>query len=143
MLPAGKYYVGDLCYVMHDKWNEVCDLTLTAGHGMCLEGEFVLKDGGIIFAMHSTKWGDGEYMDNTGRRYPVDAGLIGCILVSNISESELVNLECGNVIDFTESFRTYNNDGIIHIGDVLINTDLDESYYDSYGEEIDYPTEEF
>lgn len=25
-MPAGRYYVGDLCYVMDDVWDEVCDL---------------------------------------------------------------------------------------------------------------------
>ena len=27
MMPAGKYYVGDLCYVMTDaEWDEMCGL---------------------------------------------------------------------------------------------------------------------
>ena len=28
-MPAGKYYIGDLCYVMSDKeWEEFCSLTI-------------------------------------------------------------------------------------------------------------------
>jgi hypothetical protein len=25
-MPAGRYYIGDLCYVMHDEWDEACAL---------------------------------------------------------------------------------------------------------------------
>ena len=25
-MKAGNYYIGDLCYVLHDEWNEVCEL---------------------------------------------------------------------------------------------------------------------
>ena len=34
MFPAGKYYVGDLCYVMHDEWDEVCGLFFKGRDGM-------------------------------------------------------------------------------------------------------------
>ena len=41
MFPAGKYYVGDLCYVMHDEWDEVCGLFFKGrdDHG-CNQGVF-------------------------------------------------------------------------------------------------------
>ena len=44
MFPAGKYYVGDLCYVMHDEWDEVCGLFFKGrdDHG-CNQGMFELK----------------------------------------------------------------------------------------------------
>ena len=76
MMPAGKYYVGDLCYVMHPEWDEFCSITIK--EHTCLDGEFNLKDG-RRFATFGTKWGDGEYRDQFGNRYGVDAGLIGCI----------------------------------------------------------------
>ena len=36
-----KYYIGDLCYVMHDAWDEVCGLTPFDNS----EHEFELEDG--------------------------------------------------------------------------------------------------
>ncbi len=43
-MPAGKYYVGDLCYVMHDVWDEVCDLMFPHDNSG-VYGKFKLKDG--------------------------------------------------------------------------------------------------
>lgn len=28
MMKAGTYYVGDLCYVLHEDWDEVCSLII-------------------------------------------------------------------------------------------------------------------
>ena len=33
--PAGEYYIGDLCYVMHAEWGEVCDLMFAAAGSKC------------------------------------------------------------------------------------------------------------
>ena len=43
MMKAGTYYIGDLCYVMHDRWDEFCSITCSE-HNV-LDGEFNLKDG--------------------------------------------------------------------------------------------------
>ena len=77
MMPAGEYYIGDLCYVMtSEEWLEVCDLTIQDSR--LIEGEFQLKDG-RKFAMYSTAYGDGTYYDHYGFSYSVDSGSIGCI----------------------------------------------------------------
>ena len=90
MMQSGTYYIGDLCYVMHDRWDEFCALTCS-GHCV-LDGEFNLKDG-TRFATFTTRWGDGTYRDELGNEYPVDAGLIGCIRVDDIAPEELVNIK--------------------------------------------------
>lgn len=132
MMPAGKYYVGDLCYVMHPEWSEFCNLTIN-GDGI-LDGEFNLKDG-RRFATYSTMYGDGTYYDDKGRDYGVDAGLIGCIRVEDISEEELKNIDDGHVVEFYQEFRTFSENGKIHIGHVIIETaDTYEEEYDDYGE---------
>ena len=42
-MPAGKYYVGDLCYVMTDEeWEEFCGITINGNK--CIDGEFQLSD---------------------------------------------------------------------------------------------------
>lgn len=138
MMPAGTYYVGDLCYVMNDEeWNEFCNLTTVDND--CLQGEFTFKDG-RRFASYQTKWGDGEYRSNINTKHSVDAGLIGCILVSDIKTKKYESFELedfGAIVTFDEDFKTRENDGLIVFGDVIINTDPDE-YYD---EEEDYEYE--
>jgi hypothetical protein len=120
MMQAGKYYIGDLCYVMHDKWDEFCDLTIK-GHE-CLDGVFTMQDG-TVFSTYGTKYGDGTYQDQNGNSYPVDAGLIGCILVDSISPEERDNLPYGNVHDFSLPFHTSSDDaGNISFGEVVIPT---------------------
>lgn len=131
-MPAGRYYVGDLCYVMHDVWDEVCDLMF---RNACLRGEygkFKLKDG-REFAVYSTAYGDGLYYDGSGREYSVDAGVIGCILESDIRDPHpSVAIEGGNVIDFAKDFDTSEDRGVIRFGDVYIDTDSDEEYEEDY-----------
>lgn len=130
-MPAGKYYVGDLCYVMHDEWDECCGLFFQgrSDHG-CNEGEFNLKDG-RRFVSYNTKYGDGGYQDQNGRNYSVDAGLIGCIRLEDI------NMDCGDnftrggqIIDFPQDFQCHYEDdkGVIVIGHIRIETDPDYDY---------------
>jgi len=133
MMKAGKYYIGDLCYVMHPEWDEFCSLTIS-GHNV-LDGEFNLKDG-RRFATFTTKWGDGTYKDEQGRKYGVDAGLIGCIALNDIDLNADGNFITGGQIvqfdnDFTvsggESYESRRDwDGVIRIGHIVIKTDDDE-----------------
>jgi hypothetical protein len=123
MMKAGTYYIGDLCYVMHPEWDEFCSLTIN--DNKVLDGEFNLKDG-RRFATFTTKWGDGTYKDEQGRKYGVDAGLIGCINVKDITPSELENLKDGHVVEFVQDFSTFSAGGVIRIGSVCIDTDFEE-----------------
>ena len=138
-MPAGEYWIGDLCYVMHDKWDAFCELTCP-GDGSVLSGEMKLPDGTLI-ASYGTAYGDGCYQDEKGREYGVDAGLIGCILVKDISESERENLDLGHVVTFPNSFRTGYDHGVITFGHVSIDTDPsdpevdDSNHWDSYDED--------
>jgi hypothetical protein len=135
-MKAGKYYVGDLCYVFNDEdWNQICKIIID-GHS-CLEGEFNLPDG-RRFAIFNTAWGDGEYEDQNGHSYSVDAGSIGCTLVDNISADKYEDLtQLGNIVEFKEDFNVYEKDYIIHIGHLKIDTDpiFDEDNED-YDEEV-------
>ena len=144
MMPAGKYFVGDLCYVFSDtEWDEVCGIIIQGNN--VIDGEFNLSDG-RRFAMHSTAYGDGVYGDETGHNcYPVDSGSIGCILVDSIkNQNDVYKKELGAVIDFPNPFETggENKTGIIFFGSTRIMTgeeeeDGDEDYYPIYGEDED------
>jgi len=123
-LPAGKYYIGDPCYVLTDhngfSWDHV--LTSTDFFGMSTEargGVFEYK-GTKMFAS-STAWGDGCYKDNYGRSYGVDAGLLSAIPLSCLTNFDE---RLGHVVEFDSSFPCYpvDEDGDIVIGHVIIET---------------------
>ena len=126
-MPEGKYYIGDLCYVMDDaEWEEFCSITID---GMKVkDGEFQLKDG-RRFATYGTAYGDGVYHDQYGHSYSVDAGLIGCIKVEDIRAEKYENLlDLGSIMEFDKSFVTSGGrneedwEGTIQFGHVMIET---------------------
>ena len=132
MMPAGEYYIGDLCYVMtSEEWLEVCDLTIQDSR--LIEGEFQLKDG-RKFAMYSTAYGDGTYYDHYGFSYSVDSGSIGCIRVEDIKANKYDNLlDLGAIQDFDTDFVTGGGirgepgwEGLIQFGHIVIETDPTE-----------------
>ena len=127
----GTYLVGDLCYVMHPQWKEVCNLMFATGDNSVLDGEFNLANG-VRFALHSTAYGDGTYQDQEGRDYPVDAGLIGCIRVEDVYDPEWY-LEGMNTVVFDKQFELVYNDGIISFvyadGDVALEINTAEEEY--------------
>lgn len=129
-MPAGNYYVGDLCYVLHNEWDEVCEIMFdTPNPSGVRDGEFTLKDG-RRFATYSTQYGDGLYNDQFGNQYPVDAGLIGCILLSDIDQDNSDNnVTLGATVVFESDFETSGGrfdgtdwDGVIRIGKLNIET---------------------
>ena len=137
MMRPGTYYVGDVCYVMHPQWDEVCKLMFATGGIDVLDGEFNLANG-VRFALHSTAYGDGTYLDKQGRQYPVDSGLIGCIRVEDVVDPEAW-LEGMQTIEFTESFELQYIDGVIRcVGrsdNILLEIDTDLMYDDEEEED--------
>lgn len=134
-MPAGRYYIGDLCYVMHDEWDEFCALTIK--DNTCLDGEFVLRDG-RRFASFGTAYGDGTYRSNIGTEHCVDAGLIGCIRVEDINDTtydaERIQ-ELGAIVEFAQPFEVSADQGLICFGHVQIETAGEEEEYDCFEED--------
>ena len=106
------------------------------GDNSVLDGEFNLANG-VRFTLHSTAYGDGTYQDQQGRKYPVDAGLIGCIRAQDVYDPEWW-LEGVQTIEFTEQFELQYDEGVIKFvgsnGKVLLSIDTDP-VYDDYNEE--------
>lgn len=146
-MQAGTYWIGDLCYVMHGEWKEVCSLIIQDGD--VLDGEFNLADG-RRFAIYSTAYGDGEYKTNLNSMYNlgVDSGSIGCIRLEDIDrDNPENNLDLGIIVEFDTEFKTsgytisrQNWDGVIKIGHVEINTvyEEEEEYDNYYDEDEEY-----
>jgi hypothetical protein len=115
-MPAGKYWIGDLCYVMHDNWDEFCEKAYDRDTGEDNNGRMVLNNG-VTVAWFNTMWGDGTYRDSQGRKYPVDAGLIGCIKMNDIDHDHRDNdLFGGNIVEFANDFECGYENGTIWFG---------------------------
>ena len=112
-LPAGEYYVGDPCYCFEGSWSAVLAAT------DFFKNETVSFNGGFVAATN-TAYGDGTYDGSDGNSYPVDAGLIGVVSVSLYEETD-PPFGMQRVI-FGEDFTVSSEDGVIKIGDILINT---------------------
>ena len=138
-MKAGRYYVGDLCYVMNDEeWDKVTSLLFDAN--CYLTGEFNLPDG-TRFASYFTAYGDGTYRDQHGRSYSVDSGTIGCIHVEDIKTNKYEHIEeLGNFIEFDQPFVSGMEDGLITFGSVVIDTD--PAYEDEDEEDDEWEDEE-
>jgi hypothetical protein len=124
MLPAGKYYVGDLCYVIAE-WNDFCDATLIPG---CDIRQGYMPWKGQQLWSHTTAYGDGTYYDESGREYGVDAGLIGVLPVELITKTDYLDEngnvpDLGQIIEFDKPFECEYVGGMFVIGDVSIDTD--------------------
>ncbi len=138
MMPSGVYWVGDLCYVMRDCWEEVCELLFEGrtDYG-CNQGEFQLKDG-RRFSMYNTQWGDGTFESNGFSQFSVDSGSLGCILKDDITDPS-ADFKLGSTIDFDKEFEVSSDGGTIFFGDkVRIYTGYDEvedDYEDDYEDE--------
>jgi hypothetical protein len=123
-----QYYIGDLCYVMDDAWDEVCSLMFSGDSDETVEGELKLADGRKII-IFSTYCGDGEYFDQEGNAYGVDSGTIGAIKVDDIFDP-LPHLGGGNLHEFAAEIDgndCWSENGELGFYKVVINTnDSDE-----------------
>lgn len=118
------YWVGDLCYVMHDCWAEVCAITFS-GSDPQESGPMTLEDG-REFVYFGTAHGDGVYGDQDGNTYPVDSGGIGAIRLSDIRDLEPW-IDGGHLHEFPKGAvmsESFYSEGVIVIGGtVFIDTD--------------------
>ena len=136
-LPAGEYWIGDPCYpcndavypTLWDDWLEQSDYFDGSGYAKSKEG-FVVWAGG-------TDYGDGQYDDNHGRSYGVDAGLIGIMtkehaIAMNGGDVGRLDGDLGHFVTFDKAFivefdnRTDTFDTSHRFGNVSIATSWEE-----------------
>ena len=128
-----QYYVGDLCYVMHDAWDEVCGLVPFDNS----EHEFELEDG-RKFILFSTAYGDGTHFDRKGKSYGVDSGTIGAIKVDDIRDPEFASIVengLGHIHEFPAEIGGLDciyESGWITIFDVVIDTTNENEEWGDY-----------
>jgi hypothetical protein len=123
-LPAGKYYIGDCCYVLEEKhrdydlWEEFCNQFFNDSEEIIIEGKSIVA--------YDTLYGDGEYKSNIGASFPVDSGLIGCT-PAELWKGEGNPFGC-TLITFKTDFTCEDlGNGKMDFGGVIIDTN-DEDY---------------
>lgn len=126
MMQPGRYYIGDLCYVMDSRWQALCRIFIDRDDRV-LEGEFNTDDG-LRFATFSTAYGDGHYRASNGARLSVDSGSIGCVRVDDIRPCDCDGVALGTVVEFPEPFRVSTDGrGRLTFGYVTVNTAEDDA----------------
>lgn len=140
-LAAGTYLVGDPCYAFtndtsrtsgNDLWSEWLDdawKDVDPNRVTILDG----RVSGMRIAASRTAYGDGEYFDQDGFGYPVDAGLLGAVHIGFLRNlypehhgktHEQLEAELGmRVVEFLRPFHVSYDDGLISIGHITINTE--------------------
>jgi hypothetical protein len=132
--PAGKYYIGDLCYALQE---DIYDRVF--GHHGYNEGLYSSDLG--AFMMHGTG-GDGEFKGSDGYAYPVDAGHIGIAsLACCNSEKDIYG---GKVFSFDKPVECCFNDTAFtfYSGDFYLRISNYGDYDNEYEEEGDCLTED-
>ena len=122
-LKAGKYFVGDPCYVIpEDRWLEYLDLMKKSALYKETGGNQALfeMDGHQVWVA-STMYGDGEYPGSDGYHYPVDAGLIGVTPIELCKLDQFTD-ECGRTIE-VNGLGVDEEGGTIYIGSIAIPTE--------------------
>lgn len=82
-LPAGTYYIGDLCYVLGDTIYD----NIFGGTGY-KSGIYEEKDTGRVFATSRTAFGDGEFTGSDGKKFAVDAAGLGICSTSLMAKND-------------------------------------------------------
>lgn len=130
-IPAGKYYIGDPCYVIaEEKWMDF----LNKGFWPAEEkGRAVFEFEGKTCFAHHTAYGDGVYFDNKGEQFPVDAGIIGAIpfeLCDRVYAGEVEARHLGIIVDLENETSVEYDEGTFHIGDREIPTNFGDEEED-------------
>lgn len=125
LLPAGKYYLGDPCYVIdNDKWDEYLNPFWEDRGG-------IFEFDGHLCAAFYTRWGDGCYDCSDGSILGVDSGSIGAIpMVLCVGD-----IDSGTTVEFDTPVECYDSNGKLHFGGYTVDTDPEDEEED---EDDDY-----
>lgn len=146
----GKYFLGELCYVLKDDiykdvWGKKHNYE---------EGQFDLEDDNghsESFAVAQTAYGDGEYHDQQGREYCVDAGVIGIIPSSmwKVSATDIASKGLGTVLTIKKELTMNAENGIFTVTaddeEIVIDTnqpELDDEDWDDEDGDEDFEEDE-
>lgn len=120
-MPAGRYYIGDPCYVIAD-WDAFCHVWFQQDGG-------IFDFDGYSVCAYNTQYGDGCYPASDGSMLGVDAGIIGAVPAALMTTGDY---DMGTEVEFREPFECYRDyDGRMHFGTFEVMTG-DEENEDRY-----------
>ena len=120
ILPAGRYYIGDLCYAMK---NSIYDDVF--GDTPYSPGYYTTQDG--CFLVDRTAYGDGAYTGTNGFEYGVDAGIIG-IASMGVCNPDLPPRLGGTLHTFTEPVNCKFKNGYFEFSSGSFNLRINTAY---------------
>lgn len=122
IVQSGKYFLGDPCYAVPDElWHDLLESCSFFNTPIGTAGKHKVLGFG-------TAYGDGEYTDQYGNEFPVDAGLIGLV------PEELVDTEHlkqygdlpGLWVTFNGPTKCKSDGKVLVFGKHRIDTDSDD-----------------
>lgn len=122
--PAGKYYIGDLCYALSDSVYE----SIFGNLGGYESGLYQKKDSTDFFLVDNTAYGDGLYGGTDGKEFAVDAGIIGICPASMIGPEK--DGDGGHIYEFKDPVKCRFSGGVFTFKSgyirLVINTEGDD-----------------
>jgi hypothetical protein len=117
MLPAGRYFVGDLSVVLKE---EEVEFVKTLTDGIC-----ILKDGRMIVKY---KVDNGIYRSNQGTLHSIEIGYLGAVPANNYEKSNMHIVAMnkhGCVFPIYREWEPNVVGGDIQFGDIIVDTSKD------------------
>lgn len=125
-MQAGKYYIGDPCYVMSDEdWQLLLNQTkyLNCEGSGVWAGDF----NGHRIVAGSTACGDGGYQGSDNVEYCVDSGTLAIVSIGLVSKP-VEDHDLGSIVEFDSEFYVEvseyktENQGLFRFGNINIDT---------------------
>jgi len=129
VLPAGDYFIGDVCYFLHDSVTRVWKNKFRGSDG-CF-----VTEGGQGFAITKPVAGNGLYMGSNSVIYDVEEENLGVVPVAFGDKNKYTG--CGTFHSFDKPVSVYiTKDGLLSISSGDWNLEIDTSDcgsdYDDY-----------
>ena len=119
ILPAGRYYIGDLCYGLPDN---IYDYVF--GGTVYDSGLYKNEERNDFFFLGNTYAGDGDYKGSDGFNYSVDSGTIGICPVELLSHEGNVK-SLGKIYSFKKPVECSVKDGVFKFKSIYENLMID------------------
>ena len=130
-LPAGTYYIGDLCYALHDSLYEG-----VFGHDYDSGMYSMPENPSHVFWLDNT-YGDGEFRGSDGKTYAVDAAILGIASESTLDPTKMP-YDGGHMYTFKSPVKVGLKNNSFHFNGqdtsdphISIPLDEEEDYVDS------------
>lgn len=124
LMPSGEYFIGGCPFGESESINEYLYLLRDKGP-FSTENE---KN----FIVISTKYGDGEFLDNKFNSYPIGGGSIPCFSTSLVEDEDAESYSDSiSLQEFSQPFECnwFENGGYIQYGEIWIQTDSFDNFF--------------